>query len=390
MTCAPKLKKVISNKKGKTKKPDKYLELYYSLKEKLMLSDCSEVYYLPSNVSLSDFHYSYYNRRFINNYIKKNIYLYYDKIFEKDKVTEYFKNSENVKRKEAPIDIAYNSIFFFIQEQINSIFLEIKSYTENRPFYNKFKPNNTILNELICKFFLENIIIANNSFYGIQFEIKEDYNLLFNAYFKEVLVSLWDDKHKLDTNSLQSEIKALKRVVIKNKKIDLDWYIKELTETITLNRLKPDPSPVLKPSNFDSHIPQAKEKLNITKKERNFNLKISENQIQKLYDSLIRYGIITLYKNSSEDFSNVLLKNWEDHNSCIYFTLDNPSIREFYELLKKEFASSSFKLIHFIDTSNLIKKEDGEKYNYDSVKNAKQRTIESKKSEILNKIFSSL
>ncbi len=195
--CMPKLKKIALSKKSKTKKPDKYLELYYLLIKKLMSYDCDEVYYVPSDVSLSDFHYSYYNRKFINNYVKKNIYIYYDKIFEKDKVIEYFKKSEKVKTKEAPIDIAYNSMFFFIQEQINSIFLEIKSYTENRPFYNKFKPNNTILNETICKFFLENIVLANISFYGIRFEIKEDYDLLFQSYFKEVLVSLWDDKHKI-------------------------------------------------------------------------------------------------------------------------------------------------------------------------------------------------
>ncbi|NDV42676.1 hypothetical protein GTK07_04995 [Muricauda sp. 40Bstr401] len=91
-----------------------------------------------------------------------------------------------------------------------------------------------------------------------------------------------------------------------------------------------------------------------------------------------------------DDFIEVFLKDWHTHNSKIFFKLDAPSCREFYELFKLKFPTNSLSLIDFFKRSDTIRRKDGKPYKYSTIKDAKSRTPVSNRSEDLKAIFESL
>lgn len=131
-------------------------------------------------------------------------------------------------------------------------------------------------------------------------------------------------------------------------------------------------------------IPSIKKKL---RPRTNFGISISERQLQKLYDELVRFDMIDMEHTKSEDFEKVILLDWDLHSSKIYFNLDAPSCREFYELFKTKFPNNTLSLIDFFDRSNTIRRTDGSAYAYDTIRNAKSRTPISKRSDDLKAIF---
>tara|TARA_B100001063_G_C16683364_1_gene513030 strand:+ start:248 stop:967 length:720 start_codon:yes stop_codon:yes gene_type:complete len=122
----------------------------------------------------------------------------------------------------------------------------------------------------------------------------------------------------------------------------------------------------------------------------NFNLSISDIQINRLYNEMIRFDLIDQEETSIADFKNVLLKDWNSHSSKIHPKMDGPSCREFYEYLIKTFPNNSITLKNLFITSGLILRPDGKKYNYNTLKNAPTRTPISKQNEVLNSIFQRL
>lgn len=126
------------------------------------------------------------------------------------------------------------------------------------------------------------------------------------------------------------------------------------------------------------------------KKNNNFNLVISDDQLQLLFQGLVRYDLLDSEKTSLQDFKNVLNKNWDAHSSKIHFKMDGPSCREFYELLKKSFPENLITLKNLFITSGLIRRPDGKKYNYNTLKNAPTRSPVSKHNETLVNIFKGL
>lgn len=123
------------------------------------------------------------------------------------------------------------------------------------------------------------------------------------------------------------------------------------------------------------------------KKDKNFNLNISEDQAQKLYHNLMRYDLLNSEKTSLQDFRNVLIKDWDAHNSKIHFNMDGPSSREFYEYLSKAFPRNTMTIKNLFITSELVLRADGKKYKYNTLKNAPIRTPVSKNNQALNSIF---
>ncbi len=134
-------------------------------------------------------------------------------------------------------------------------------------------------------------------------------------------------------------------------------------------------------------IPRIKEKL---KRKHNFNISATNDQLKDLYKGLVRFDMINIELTKEEDFINVFKEDWKTHGSKIYFKLDAPSCREFYELFSLYFPENSLSVIGFFKRSNAIRREDGKAYTYSTVKDAKSRTPISKKSDKLKSIFSSL
>ncbi|WP_146129939.1 hypothetical protein [Flagellimonas meridianipacifica] len=131
-------------------------------------------------------------------------------------------------------------------------------------------------------------------------------------------------------------------------------------------------------------IPKIKEKL---KTSRNFNISISKSQLGKLYDNLVRYDMVIIDKTSKVDFIQCFLEDWDEHDSKIHLKLKNPACKEFYELLKMSFPKNDLQLIDFIKNSDVLRREDGRRYNYDTVRNALTRPRVSKRSEELEAVF---
>ena len=131
-------------------------------------------------------------------------------------------------------------------------------------------------------------------------------------------------------------------------------------------------------------IPKIKEKL---KSSRNFNISISESQLGKLYDNLVRYDMIIIDKTSKYGFIQCFLKDWDEHDAKIHLKLKNPACKEFYELLKMSFPKNDLQLIDFIKNSDVLRREDGRRYNYDTVRNALTRNRVSRRSEELEAVF---
>ena len=127
-----------------------------------------------------------------------------------------------------------------------------------------------------------------------------------------------------------------------------------------------------------------------TSKLTSFKLQISTAEIRLLYNGLVRYHLINMDKTSLADMKNVLTKSWDEHQSSIYFELDAPSCREFYDFLNKRFPENRLSLKAFFRYSKCIKRPDGELYNYNTIKTATLRTPISKKHEEIAKIFKSL
>ncbi len=134
-------------------------------------------------------------------------------------------------------------------------------------------------------------------------------------------------------------------------------------------------------------IPKIKEKL---KKQHNFNISTTNDQLKELYNSLINYDMIIAERTDRDDFIKVFIEDWNTHDSKVYFKLDAPSCREFYELFKVTFPKNSLTLIDFFKRSDTIRREDGKPYKYSTVKDSKSRTPISKKSNELKAIFSNL
>ena len=124
--------------------------------------------------------------------------------------------------------------------------------------------------------------------------------------------------------------------------------------------------------------------------EKNFNLKITDFHIQKLYSELVKYDLIIANETSLLDFKNVLTQNWDSHNSKINFNMDAPSCREFYNCFTRTFPNNTMTIKNVFITSRLILRPDGKRYNYNTLKNAPTRTPFSKHNEILFSIFEKL
>jgi len=134
-------------------------------------------------------------------------------------------------------------------------------------------------------------------------------------------------------------------------------------------------------------IPKIQEKL---KRKKNFNVSISDEQLKILYNGLASYDMIIGERTKRNDFVKVFTSDWGTHDFKIYFKLDAPSCREFYELFKVTFPNNSLTLIDFFERSDSIRREDGNPYTYSTVKDAKSRTPISKRSDDLKEIFSDL
>lgn len=131
-------------------------------------------------------------------------------------------------------------------------------------------------------------------------------------------------------------------------------------------------------------IPSIKRRLQ-TKK--NFNISITKNQLDRLYDGMVRFDLILINRTSKEDFINCFLLDWDAHDSKIYFRLDNPSCREFYELFTSTFPHNSLLYVDFFKNSNVIFRANGKKYNYGTIRNA-VTSVEPKNSKDLKAVFS--
>lgn len=121
---------------------------------------------------------------------------------------------------------------------------------------------------------------------------------------------------------------------------------------------------------------------------RNFKIIATDRQLERLYKELVRWDMIDPQKTGALDFINALLLDWDAHESKIYFTLDSPSLREFYELLKAAFPKNSLHLIDFVSNSKVVLRADGSRYNYDTVRNSGSRLGNSRQSEDLGSVFS--
>ena len=106
-------------------------------------------------------------------------------------------------------------------------------------------------------------------------------------------------------------------------------------------------------------IPKIKEKL---KKQHNFNILATDDQLKRLYNGLVNYDLIIKERTGIDDLIKVFTKDWNIHDSKIYFKLDAPSCREFYELFKVTFPKNSLSVIDFFKRSETIRREDGKPY----------------------------
>tara|TARA_R110002020_G_scaffold427354_2_gene636705 strand:+ start:146 stop:619 length:474 start_codon:yes stop_codon:yes gene_type:complete len=122
------------------------------------------------------------------------------------------------------------------------------------------------------------------------------------------------------------------------------------------------------------------------KKADNFQLKISEGQLQKLYQGLMKYDLLNPDKTSFQDFENALTKDWDTHNSKIHFKMDGPSSREFYEFLSATFPND-MTIKDFFIYSGVVLRADEKKYKYNTLKNSPTRTPVSKQNVALVNIF---
>lgn len=135
---------------------------------------------------------------------------------------------------------------------------------------------------------------------------------------------------------------------------------------------------------------ESRKTLPALKKERNFNLAISEDQIQKLYHGLMKYDLVNSEMTSLDDFKNVLAKNWDVHSSKIQFNMDGASCREFYDYFIQTFPENSLTMKNFFETSKLVVRSDGKFYKYNTIKGAPLKTISSKENDTLRRIFHKL
>lgn len=126
------------------------------------------------------------------------------------------------------------------------------------------------------------------------------------------------------------------------------------------------------------------------KTRHSFNLSISDLQATALFNDLVRFDLIDQERTSIEDFKNVLLRDWNSHNSKIHLRMDGPSCREFYDHLIKVFPNNSITLKNLFVTSDLIRRPDGKPYKYNTLKNSPTRTPMSKQNEVLKIIFEGL
>ncbi|WP_141877512.1 hypothetical protein [Gramella sp. Hel_I_59] len=122
----------------------------------------------------------------------------------------------------------------------------------------------------------------------------------------------------------------------------------------------------------------------------NFNLSISDFQINHLYNDMVRFDLLDQEKTSIEDFRNVFLKGWNSHSSKLHLKMDGPSCREFFNYLVKTFPNNSITLKNLFINSGLVLRPDAKRYHYNTLKNAPTRTPNSEHHETLLKIFSKL
>lgn len=130
-----------------------------------------------------------------------------------------------------------------------------------------------------------------------------------------------------------------------------------------------------------------KPKIKAARPINNFNLSISDFQINQLYNDMVRFDLLDQEETSIEDFKNVLLNDWNSHGSKLHLKMDGPSCREFYDYLKKTFPNNSMTLKNLFKSSKLIVRPDGKGYNYHTLKNAPTRSPISKQHEALKVIF---
>lgn len=138
----------------------------------------------------------------------------------------------------------------------------------------------------------------------------------------------------------------------------------------------------------DTFAPQFKR--STAKSSENFNLSISDLQLNQLYKELVRFDLLNQDLTSLEDFRNVLLKDWREHNSKLHFKMDGPTCREFYEYLIRTYPNNTLTMKKLFVTSKLVLRPDGKSYNYNTIKNAPTRTRVSKHNETLINIFQKL
>lgn len=146
---------------------------------------------------------------------------------------------------------------------------------------------------------------------------------------------------------------------------------------------------------FLAHLPWTKRfesrfelrKFSPKQKKESFAFRISDIQMQQLYNGLIKYDLLCSDKTSLEAFKNVLTEDWNSHDSKIYLNLDGPSSREFYDHLVTTFPKNSSTLKNFFETSGVIARTNGKPYKYNTIKNAPTRTPVSKHHEALINVF---
>ena len=131
-------------------------------------------------------------------------------------------------------------------------------------------------------------------------------------------------------------------------------------------------------------------KIKTAKPFNNFNLSISDFQINHLYNDMVRFDLLDQEKTSIEDFRNIFLEDWDSHSSKLHLKMDGPSCREFFDYLVKTFPNNSMTLKNLFITSGLVLRPDAKKYNYNTLKNAPTRTPISKMNSILLSIFETL
>lgn len=87
----------------------------------------------------------------------------------------------------------------------------------------------------------------------------------------------------------------------------------------------------------------------------NYNIKVSDSILKKLYSQLEKYEFIDIEKTSNEDFCKVLKSDWYTHNSLIHLNMDNIQTNFFFKTIN-EFLSIDIKITSLEKARNIKNK----------------------------------